>query len=813
MPDLSPQHQAIADALAKRQGIMPFLDANPNGYGMDGPSQTDRFAPPQITPEMRSYEPTPGDRMADRFAQAVGPSNPAADRHHDAIKAFGDSQGMLGQFEMDAVTQPLHAMRAVSDAYKDPTLGNITNAGLQSANSIPTLGGMKTAGAILAGGYGAAAAQQMGLGPSSEASAGGLAPDQAARRDALRSKLSREGSLSKIERLELQGFADTETKDQQTQNELAAQKEAENTKLDAENKRSRMLVEQNAANSKIQQDAADAALERENRATAATTKQRDYTSAIARANTARDTELARNMPFEQTPVGKVYQATGGAPAMAGALAGGFGLLDRMAKGAPKTLNDYSRLALEGLGGASIGNNFKLASDAYSTPSDNPEKAAYNAYSRELPETDPSGAPTRKKEFKAYADSLPSTNEVHEQAQKELYDLRKFADRTGISAREGIPTAFPGANLPTAAKNVANKLAGMGKGGPPVDPNAIKPGILNQITDGLIGTPAYRKARTDFGKDALLPRQQLESGQQLSGRSQQQLSEADQLVPPAATRGASSSSQGEVSKGGPNPPAPLSEDQGQPLRPVPAENPLIPSPAFTKFLEDHNGPPPIPGTKTAQDPGEIIDELRSHGKVLSDSQSKIANALEAIGKNEIGPETRNWFQQVFDGLGGKKAPVASRDQLNIYNREVSGPGGAASPADAARSVLARYGNDLTPGKLGGPLSNAQLTREANTELQRLTGNPQAKGLADSSMTAKRTATYAAAQKLAEAEGIPIGKAVQKVLAADPVKGNDGLRRNVTGLSLAGATASQMGGSDADDDYQGKIKRALLSAFAN
>jgi hypothetical protein len=159
----------------------------------------------------------------------------------------------------------------------------------------------------------------------------------------------------------------------------------------------------------------------------------EYGSQVKRAEMARDFELGRKKRFSETPMGKVYDATGGAlPVMA---AMGMGAAGRLAHGGGP-IGRYAIPALEGAGAGLAATSIPLLYD-YSTDSDNPEKAAYSAYARELPPSHP-----RKAEFAEYARSQPDQNPVQKQAQEQFFNPA----RMGMSVVEGGLGGLGGSTL-------------------------------------------------------------------------------------------------------------------------------------------------------------------------------------------------------------------------------------------------------------------------------------------------------------------------------------------------------------------------------
>lgn len=159
-------------------------------------------------------------------------------------------------------------------------------------------------------------------------------------------------------------------------------------------------------------------------------EQDEYNRAVSRAERSRDTALARDRRFSDTAVGSAFDKAGGlAPGIAGVLTGG---LSRLATGPSKVLYNYALPAVLGtLAGAGAA-NVPLAYNALVTEPDNPEKRAYEAYSRELPPSHP-----RKQEFGDYARGLPDANPIRKAASEEFYDPEKLTERLVMGGSEGL----------------------------------------------------------------------------------------------------------------------------------------------------------------------------------------------------------------------------------------------------------------------------------------------------------------------------------------------------------------------------------------
>jgi hypothetical protein len=302
--------------------------------------------------------------------------------------------------------QPVTAGLAAGEAAADPSIPNLTNAGVQTA-----LMAFRPAAALgaLGLGYGAALAKDtgaFGLLGSANASGDGLSDAQRKRVN----HLQRKRSLSRAEREELNGYVSI-------QRDFAAA----NAKADAEARAKERTL---AAESEAAKKASERA---------------EFDRAVGTAERARDTEMSRSRRFSDTEVGKVWDKTGGfAPALIGA---GLGGLSRAATGGGSNLYNYGLpAALGGIGGAAA-SNLPLAYNAFLTEPDNPERRAYEAYARELPPNHP-----RKQEWADYARTLPEANPVRATAAAELYDPVKAAERVTYGAIEGVGGGLAGADL-------------------------------------------------------------------------------------------------------------------------------------------------------------------------------------------------------------------------------------------------------------------------------------------------------------------------------------------------------------------------------
>jgi hypothetical protein len=309
--------------------------------------------------------------------------------------------------------QPVNTGYAMADAYEDPSVGKLANAGAQMAMNL--FQPAKAAG-ILLGGAGVVGAKQL-FGSSAEAS--GLSPEQQARKAQLQKQIEKSQWNSAAQR-------------RAVESELGDLRKIETDAATAENSakiEAARVAEQNR-------------LESERKAKEQ--KQTEYNTAVDTAIALRDAERKRDTRWSDTPLGKYYNETGGAPTWGLLFAGGAGVLDRLAKGAPKTRGDYGRLAAEGTGAASVPINAPLVYNAAATEPDNPQRRALEVYARELPNDHP-----EKQYWMEQAQTMPQANPVKTTAQAELYDPLKMAERVGMAFVEGAPSAMTGANLPGA----------------------------------------------------------------------------------------------------------------------------------------------------------------------------------------------------------------------------------------------------------------------------------------------------------------------------------------------------------------------------
>lgn len=417
--------------------------------------------------------------------------------------------------ELTFVPGLVRSGEAVGKAANDPTIPNITRAGVETAAS---LGRILPMGAAAAGGLSAALLKDLGAFDTEAKAADrpGLTPEQNAeadslekmiRRDRFRSDTDRGVAVSRLQKL--QGLSD--------------------------------------ASVKANNDAEAAA-----RGAKAMGGAEEYNRAVQRAEVAKNEALAEDRKASKTEIGKVWNELGGwGPAAVG---GTMAAIARVPVGSSRATNYIAPLAEGGLAGG-FSTNIPLAFDAYGTEVVNPEKKAYEAYARELPVDHP-----RRAEWQQYADKLPMKNPVREEAQKELWDPWAAGKRMLFGAGEGAAGGLTGANIVRSvkaipgtaeqgARSMGNLLMDAAEG------VASVPGRMAASYNKSMGKAATEKGIADEARAAsrgASQQQGVQSQQQQSG--QRTAREADELAPAESTRVASSSQTGAVKAGGPNQPA-------------------------------------------------------------------------------------------------------------------------------------------------------------------------------------------------------------------------------------------------------------------
>jgi len=308
--------------------------------------------------------------------------------------------------------QPIRAGLAVGEAFQTPSIANVTNAGVQSAlAAFRPLAAAKVAG----GGFAAAAASDALSDANAQSSNRRRQPEQ------------------EVASIELPGLTPQQGK------------------------------EYNALLVKMQRGAFGSAADRrstETRATelrklsddfsrsSAATDRQEYSNAVRRAESARDSILAdRPKKFSETSVGAVYDRLGiVAPAVIAAGMGGLTRAGLAASGVTNNLANYGVPMAVGAATGGVAANYPLGHELMFAPAANPERRAFETYGRELPPDHP-----RKQEWMSYAEkSLPQENPAREVASREFYDPVKFIERTGLGVAEGLLGGLAGSEAVSIA---------------------------------------------------------------------------------------------------------------------------------------------------------------------------------------------------------------------------------------------------------------------------------------------------------------------------------------------------------------------------
>jgi hypothetical protein len=371
------------------------------------------------------------DELTDRFGPVMrkGDMPTTGEKIGRGLMDYGS---MPAKAVVEMLKQPVRSQAAIEEAMQEPSVANITNAGVQAASSISPRAILP----ILAGGYGAAAAQTLGLLPSvSSATAKG----EKKAKDAEPQMMAMPG-LTAEQNKEL-GGAKARAKAGEFSSG-ADRRAIEGTIKRLEDLSADFVKSNNET--KVQEDRAKKEAERQ-----------EYDRATRRAEDAKAKEMARDWKFDDTPFGKTFNKTGGAAAMIAAGAGGMAnrAAHQYLTGGNKMglMSGLVMPAIEGTGLAFGMNNLPLANDAFLTSPTNPKKDALQAYARELEPGDP-----RRVRAEKDAAGLPDKNPVREHAGHEFWD--QFASRLGTSAVEGIPSALTGNMMIPAVKGVIGMAA-------------------------------------------------------------------------------------------------------------------------------------------------------------------------------------------------------------------------------------------------------------------------------------------------------------------------------------------------------------------
>ncbi len=214
----------------------------------------------------------------------------------------------------------------------------------------------------------------------------------------------------------------------------------------------------------------------------AAAQQAEYERQVSYAERRRQEERDKDKSFKDSDVGKIYEKTGGfTPMLMGVAAGG---IQRAAAGPGKTaFQKYGLPAAEGAGFTFAGLNAPLFYDAYNAPVRNPEKAASEAYARELPETHP-----LKAKLLAEAQAMSDENPVYRRAWDSMTSLPETGKRAFAATVEGAPAGVFGANLPGATKAAIRGIGSI--------PGLLMEGAAKQSAATNVARSAAQGARSD-----------------------------------------------------------------------------------------------------------------------------------------------------------------------------------------------------------------------------------------------------------------------------------------------------------------------------
>lgn len=357
-----------------RGGILDAFEASPS------PDQLSR-AGMMPSGSVSSYEPTAGEDAA-TYLRGQGT---IGGRLAPAAQGLIDNAGLPAEMLSSVAMQPVRAGEAVAEAVQDPTLANVTNAGVQTGLAAFRPGGAAAMGAL---GLAEAARRDLGIGSSSPAEA---APN-------LTRRQQREMEMER-QRAQAQSQAQSDAERSRIEAETAAARQRGMDEAEIESRRQREAAE-------MERQAAEAA---------------EHDRAVQRSEDAFKREMGRTRRFSDSNsyTKQIMDKVGGlAPFLGGAIGGGVaGAFGRGLGGQ----------ALGGMAGGIAATSAPLFEEAYLTDVDNPERAAYMARGAELPPGHP-----RKQEFLDYGRSLPEDNPVRKEAREQLYSPL----RLGLSGAEG-----------------------------------------------------------------------------------------------------------------------------------------------------------------------------------------------------------------------------------------------------------------------------------------------------------------------------------------------------------------------------------------
>lgn len=379
----------------------------------------------------------PQNRLMDLlpYDPGLGPMTPRTiGGRPNAILSQGDLtpppttlETMLGYGSLPARawTGQLHtAADAAQRAYNEPSIANVTNAGLQTGIAA---GSPLVAAGSLALGYGAAGASDA---IGSIVSPAAADPSRIAAIDADLARLSKQ----RDDQMRRMGQGSTNARNRA---ERAVQ---------GLNAQIGTLTEERRALSEAQ--ATGQAREREERAKVEAETRRRFSeqeaAAFGRANAA----AARDDRFSDSSLNDVYQTTGGNVPLAFAAAMMPGFINRTA-GLGK---NFFRDAAEGTAAAFSVNSAPDAYDMIMAPTLNPEYERASILARELPEGHDQRAMYEEQERMMREGGLIE-NPVKATARDNFFDPEILLKRAGISALEGLAGPL-GYNIPGALSRTA-----------------------------------------------------------------------------------------------------------------------------------------------------------------------------------------------------------------------------------------------------------------------------------------------------------------------------------------------------------------------
>lgn len=423
-----PRIQPVSNSLLENP-IMPYAA---NGGAIDHALFLAKGGKVRSLDDIQSYDFGPMTQTTragypnDTLSQ--GPA-PRTDRAVNAILDYGSMPARAYVDQFNGATD------AVADAMADPSLANMTNAGVRTGAAV---GSPLLAAGSAVGGFGLAALDQFApsfVESASAKSKAGKKPDlkpaifeDSAPVDQTAEKFKDDPELSLLYS-QIQSEQRDATRDYPGRNGDQSRAQAA--------ERLRVLQSQlSQALAKRQFDKTSA-------------EKSIYDGQVANAVAARDKARDRDHRFQDTPVGKVYDKLGGYAPLAAAVIPGslFGL----AKGPAKTWGDASSRALTGIGFGMGASNVPSAYDMTYAPAVNPEKEAMRDYAYNLPDGHPD-----KAKAAALAETLPERNPVQAQGERMFSDPNDVAMRNIFGAFEGFGGQEVGGILPRAAGGIFKK---------------------------------------------------------------------------------------------------------------------------------------------------------------------------------------------------------------------------------------------------------------------------------------------------------------------------------------------------------------------